>query len=228
MTALEVAQQLRRSFPNSRPLSALRIPNRPALHLSGSSFSPTSLTAHTTPFSCRLLAAGARSPADGLFTPLALFGLQISPRESRLRPSIRVLMPFPSVAATCAKLLGKGIVNLGLRLKEWYHQRWPFSLLRLSFSSRDHQLCGLGSPSVPLELPRCSGSARRAANHREGIVNLGMSLKEWCHEERPFSFLRLSLASRDHQLYGVGLPSVLLELPRCRGSSRRARNYRLL
>src|ERR1700681_1502467 len=61
-----------------------------------------------------------------------------------------------------------------------------------------------------------------------GIVNLGSELKHWSHEEGPVSLLRSSFSSRNHQLCRLGLPSFLPELPRCRGSSRRTRNQRLL
>ncbi len=61
-----------------------------------------------------------------------------------------------------------------------------------------------------------------------GIVKLGSELKHWFHEKRAVSLLRSSLPSRNHQLCRVGLSSILPELPRCRGSSGRTRNHRLL
>jgi hypothetical protein len=66
------------------------------------------------------------------------------------------------------------------------------------------------------------------ANQLGGIVNLRMKLKHWCYEEGSVSILRLSVLYGDHQLCGVGLPSLLPELPRCRGSSRRAGNHRVV
>jgi hypothetical protein len=77
-----------------------------------------------------------------------------------------------------------------------------------------------------IPLPSCFGLF--LTNTADGIVNLGSELKHWSYEERPVSLLRSSFPSRDHQLCRVGLPSLLPELPRCRGSSRRTRSYRLL
>src|SRR5262249_14378088 len=44
------------------------------------------------------------------------------------------------------------------------------------------------------------------------------NLKHWCHEKQSLSLLPLSFPSPDHQLCSVGSPSLLPELPRCRGS----------
>jgi hypothetical protein len=53
------------------------------------------------------------------------------------------------------------------------------------------------------------------ASSTNGIVNLGSELKHYLHEERPGALLRSSLPSGNHQLRGLGLPSLLSELPRC-------------
>src|ERR1019366_7916810 len=71
-----------------------------------------------------------------------------------------------SASGSCAFFPRRGIVNLGSELKHWSHEEGPVSLLRSSFSSRNHQLCRLGLPSFLPELPRCRGSSRGTGNHR--------------------------------------------------------------
>jgi hypothetical protein len=73
-----------------------------------------------------------------------------------------------------------------------------------------------------------AGVLEGVENAPEGIANLGTKLKHWCPEERSVWLLRLSFSARDHQLCGLGLPSLLPELSRCRGSSRGAGNHRVL
>ena len=55
-----------------------------------------------------------------------------------------------------------GIVKLGTKLEDWCDEGRADSLLRLSFSCRDHQLRDLGLPSLLPELSGCRGSSCRA------------------------------------------------------------------
>ncbi len=95
-----------------------------------------------------------------------------------------------------------------------------------------HGFRNLGStPGTAIEIFVKNGASTAsldAVGALAGIVNLGSELKHWSHEEGPVSLLRSSFPSRNHQLCRLGLPSFLPELPRCRGSSRRTRNHRLV
>src|SRR5262245_53180168 len=63
----------------------------------------------------------------------------------------------------------------------------------------------------------------------DGIVKLANeNLKHWCNEKQSISLLRLSFPSPEHQLCSLGIPSLLPQLPICRGSPRRPRNHRIL